>query len=233
SLGELPVAALAEEIETHGDGQVRALVTIAGNPVVSTPNGGGRLDAALASLEFMMSVDIYVNETTRHADVILPVPDPLAKSHYDLALLQLALRNVANYSPPVVTPPDQPDEWEILAKLALIFQGVGAEADPAIVDDLAIRNLVDAAVSDEHGPVHGRDPEELLAALAPRRGPERLLDFMLRTGPYGDGFQERHGLDLATLEAHPHGVDLGPLQPRIPEVLRTPSGKIELAPAHL
>jgi len=234
SLGELPVAALAEEIETHGDGQVRALVTIAGNPVVSTPNGGGRLDAALASLEFMMSVDIYVNETTRHADVILPVPDPLAKSHYDLALLQLALRNVANYSPPVVTPPDQPDEWEILAKLALIFQGVGAEADPAIVDDLAIRNLVDAAVSDEHGPVHGRDPEELLAALAPRRGPERLLDFMLRTGPYGDGFGANPGgLNLDVLLANPHGVDFGPLVPRLPDVLRTPSGMIELAPEPL
>src|SRR5581483_893985 len=137
-------------------------------------------------------------------------------------------------SPPVVTPPDQPDEWEILAKLALIFQGVGAEADPAIVDDLAIRNLVDAAVSDEHGPVHGRDPEELLAALAPRRGPERLLDFMLRTGPYGDGFGANPGgLNLDVLLASPHGVDFGPLVPRLPDVLRTPSGMIELAPEPL
>ena len=99
SMGELPAVVLAEEIETAGEGQIRALVTMAGNPVCSIPNGGGRLDRAFDTLEFMVSVDIYVNETTRHADVILPVPDPLSKSHYDLALLQLGLRNVANYSP--------------------------------------------------------------------------------------------------------------------------------------
>ena len=174
TLGELPVVAMTEEIETPGEGQIRALVTIAGNPVVSTPNGGGRLDTALASLEFMVSVDIYVNETTRHADVILPAPDPLAKSHYDVALLQLGLRNVANYSPPVLTPPDQPDEWEILCTLALIFQGMGAQADASVVDDLAIRGLVDSAVSDETGPLYERDTDEILAALEPRRGPERL-----------------------------------------------------------
>ena len=209
-------------------------VTIAGNPVLSTPNGGGRLDAALDSLEFMVSVDIYVNETTRHADVILPAPDPLEKSHYDLALLQLGLRNVANYSPPVIEPPDQPGEWEILAKLALIFQGMGAEADASVVDDLAIRGLVDNAVADETGPLHGRDPDEILAALEPRRGPERLLDFMLRTGPYGEGFgADPQGLSLDVLVAQPHGIDLGPLEPRLPDALRTPSGMIELAPEPL
>jgi anaerobic selenocysteine-containing dehydrogenase len=234
TMGELPVVALAEEIETPGEGQIRALVTIAGNPVVSTPNGDGRLDAALASLEFMVSVDIYVNETTRHADVILPAPDPLAKSHYDVALLQLAVRNVANYSPPVVTPPDQPDEWQILAKLALLFQGMGAEADPSVVDDLAIRALVDNAVGDETGPLHGRDPDEIVGALEPRRGPERLLDFMLRSGPYGENFgADPDGLSLDVLEANPHGVDLGALEPRLPDALRTPSGMIELAPEPL
>jgi len=225
---------MAEEIETPGEGQIRALVTIAGNPVVSTPNGGGRLDAALDSLDFMVAVDIYVNETTRHADVILPAPDPLAKSHYDVALLQLGLRNVANYSPPVVAPPDQPDEWEILAKLALIFQGMGADADASVVDDLAIRGLVDSAVGDETGPLHKRDPEEILAALEPRRGPERLLDFMLRTGPYGECFGANpDGLSLDVLVANPHGVDFGPLEPRLPDALRTPTGMIELAPEPL
>ena len=98
AFGELPVACLAEEIDTPGDGQVRALFTLAGNPVVSTPNAG-RLRRALEDLELMVSVDIYVNETTRHADVILPAPSPLYRSHYDLALYQLAVRNVANYSP--------------------------------------------------------------------------------------------------------------------------------------
>jgi anaerobic selenocysteine-containing dehydrogenase len=231
TMGELPAVAMAEEIETPGDGQIRALVTIAGNPVVSTPNGGGRLDAAFESLEFMVSVDIYVNETTRHADVILPAPDPLEKSHYDVALLQLAIRNVANYSPPVVALPDQPDEWEILAKLALIFQGMGADADPAIIDDLAIRGLIDSAVKDETGPLYERDPDEILAALEPRRGPDRLLDFMLRSGPYGEAFGAKEGaLSLDELVANPHGIDFGALEPRLPDALRTPSGSIELAP---
>jgi anaerobic selenocysteine-containing dehydrogenase len=234
AFGELPVACLAEEIDTPGDGQVRALITLAGNPVLSTPNSE-RLDAALDTLEFMVSFDIYVNETTRHADVVLPAPSALAKSHYDLALLQLAIRNVANYSPPVVPlGPDELDDWEILAKLALIAQGMGADADPAVVDDLAIRTLVEHAVADEHSPVHGRNADELLDELAHRRGPERLLDFMARVGPYGDGFGATPGgLTLDALIAQPHGIDFGPLEPRIPDVLRTPSGMIELAPEPL
>ncbi len=136
-MGELPVACLAEEIDTPGEGQIRALVTVAGNPVLSTPNSA-RLDAALESLECMVSVDIYLNETTRHADVILPVPSALQKPHYDLALLQLAIRNVANYSEPLLPLEEgQPDEWEVFATLALVLQGMGA-GDPAIVDDLVI-----------------------------------------------------------------------------------------------
>ena len=231
TLGELPVACLAEEIDTPGEGQIRALVTVAGNPVLSTPNSG-RLDAALATLDFYVAVDPYVNETTRHADVILPVPSALQKGHYDLALLQLALRNVANYSPPVLPLDDgQLDEWEILARLALVLQGMGATADPAIVDELVVQSLVKAAVGDEHGPVAGRDPDEIVAALGDRRGPERLIDLMLRTGPYGDGFGARPGgLSLDALLAAPHGVDLGPLVPRLPDVLRTPTGMVELAP---
>jgi anaerobic selenocysteine-containing dehydrogenase len=231
SLGELPVAALAEEIDTPGEGQIRAVVTIAGNPVVSTPNSG-RLDAALAGLDAMVSVDIYVNETTRHADVILPVPSALEKAHYDVALLQLAIRNVANWSDPVLArAPGQPDEWEVLARLALVLQGMGATADPALVEGLVLDSLVAAAVGDEHGPVHGRDPGEIKAALGDEPGPGRILDLMLRVGPYGDGFGARpDGLTLEALRDAPHGVDLGPLAPRLPEVLRTPSGKVELAP---
>jgi anaerobic selenocysteine-containing dehydrogenase len=231
TLGELPVACLAEEIDTPGEGQIRALVTVAGNPVLSTPNAG-RLDAALATLDFYVAVDPYVNETTRHADVILPVPTPLQKGHYDLALLQLALRNVANYSPPVLPLDDgQVDEWKTLARLALIAQGMGADADPALVDDLVVRSLVGAAVADETGPVAGRDVDEIVALLGERTGPERLIDLMLRTGPYGDGFGANPGgLSLDVLLAHPHGVDLGPLEPRLPDVLRTPSGMVELAP---
>jgi len=231
TLGELPVACLAEEIDTPGEGRIRALVTCAGNPVLSTPNSA-RLDAALGTLDAYVAIDPYVNETTRHADVILPVPSSLQRSHYDLALLQLAVRNVAHYSPALLPLDEgQPPEWEVLARLALVAQGLGASADPALVDDLMVGALVDSAVRDETSPVAGRDPAEITAALGDRRGPERLLDLMLRTGPYGDGFgADPDGLSLAVLEANPHGVDLGPLQPRLPEVLRTPSGTVELAP---
>jgi anaerobic selenocysteine-containing dehydrogenase len=225
NFGELPVVCLAEEIETPGEGQVRALVTVAGNPVLSTPNGA-RLDAALAGLEFMVSVDIYLNETTRHADVILPGPSPLQRGHYDIALLQLALHNVANYSPPVLpSDPDTPDEWEVLATLALIAQGMGAAAPPALVDDRMARTLAEATVAEETSPFHGQDPDEVLGALDGRRGPERILDLLLRSGPYR--------LSLDELLAHPHGIDLGPLEPRMPDILRTPSGMIELAPEAL
>jgi anaerobic selenocysteine-containing dehydrogenase len=234
SFGELPVVCLAEEIETPGEGQIRALVTVAGNPVLSTPNSE-RLDRALATLDAVVSVDIYVNETTRHADVILPAPSALQKGHYDIALLQLAIRNVANYSPPVLPLDDgQPDEWEVFARLALLLQGMGPEADPAIVDDLTIGALIDAGVGDETSPIHGREPADVLAMLGERRGPERLLDFLVRTGPYGDGFGANPGgLTLDVLIENPHGIDLGPLEPRMPEALRTPSGMIELAPEPL
>jgi anaerobic selenocysteine-containing dehydrogenase len=234
TMGELPAACLAEEIDTPGEGQIRAMVVVGGNPVLSTPNAG-RLDAALAGLEFMVAVDPYVNETTRHADVILPVPTALQRPHYDLALLQVAVRNVANYSPAVLPLDEgQPDEWHVLARLALVVQGFGADADPAMVDDLVLRTLVEGAVGDETSPVAGRDVDDLVALLGERTGPARIVDFMLRTGPYGDGFGARSGgLTLDVLLDHPHGVDLGALEPRLPDVLRTPSGMVELAPEPL
>ncbi len=230
--GELPVVCLAEEIETPGDGQVRALVTFAGNPVLSTPDSE-RLDRALDQLEFMVSIDIYLNETTRHADVFLPAEPELARGHYDVALYNLAIRNVANYSPPLVElDPGAMAEWQILLRLAAILSGQGPDSDLDALDDFVITGLVQKAVTRSGSNVEGRDADELLKELASRRGPERILDFMLRTGPYGDGFgADPDGLTLARLEEQPHGIDFGPLQPRVPEVLRTPTGKIELAPA--
>ncbi|MDQ1466699.1 MAG: hypothetical protein QOH10_1114 [Actinomycetota bacterium] len=232
--GEMPTVCFAEEIETPGAGQVRAVLTIAGNPVVSNPDSQ-RLDRAFASLDFMVSVDIYRNETTRHAHVILPPEPLLARGHYDVALLSLAIHNVANYSPPVFElESGEMTEWEIMLRLAGIAAGQGAHADTDALDDLVAGDLVRKAVTRAGGKVDGRDADELLAMLAPRRGPERLLDFMLRTGPYGDGFDDDpKGLSLQTLLDNPHGVDLGPLEPRIPECLRTPSGMIELAPEPL
>jgi anaerobic selenocysteine-containing dehydrogenase len=235
-MGEYPVSILAEEIRTPGEGQIRALVTLAGNPVLSTPHSE-QLAVALDELEFMVSIDLYLNETTSHADVILPPPSQLQRSHYDLLLLQFAVRNVANYSPAVLPlDEDQPDEWEIIAKLTAIAQGFGVDADPSVADDLAIGALVRGAVTSEHSIVAGRDPDELLAELSAngRCGPERMLDFMLRTGPFGDGFgADPDGTSLDDLLGWPHGRDFGPLVPRVPEILRTPSGGIELAPAPL
>jgi anaerobic selenocysteine-containing dehydrogenase len=229
AFGELPVACLAEEIDTPGDDRVRALVTVAGNPVVSTPNSG-RLEAAMEQLDFVLALDIYVNETTRHADVILPGPGPLEKSHYDLALYQLAARSVANYSPALLDH-DGPGEAEVLLRLAGIASGQGPDADIEALDGLVIQTLVGRELKDPASRVAGRDADELIEALEPRRGPERVLDFLLRVGPFGDGFgADPDGLTLEVLERSPHGVDLGPHRPRIPEVLRTTSGRIELAP---
>ena len=221
TFGELPVACLAEEIETPGDGQVRALVTYAGNPARSTPNSE-RLERAFGQLDFMVSVDIYLNETTRHADVILPGSSPLERSHYDIGLYQLAIRNVANFSPPLFdAPPERPQDWQIMLRLAGTFGGQGADADLDALDDFVAAAAVAEAGKGDPA-LAEREPGEVLAELEPRRGPERLLDLLLRTGPYE--------LSLDALEANPHGIDLGPLEPRIPEVLRTASGKIELAP---
>ena len=229
--GELPVVCLAEEIETPGEGQVRALITIAGNPGLSTPNSE-RLSRAMAGLDLMVSLDVYVNETSRHADVILPGPTPLEHSHYDLAFYQLAVRNIANFTPAVLPPdPTLLQEWQTLLRLTGIVAGQGPDADVDALDDLVAAELVRREVSRSAGPLAGREPEEIMAALQRRRGPERLLDLLLRAGPYGDAFDSRPGgLTLDALEEAPHGIDLGPLEPRIPEVLRTPSGRIELAP---
>lgn len=229
ALGELPVATLADEIETEGPGQIRALLTVAGNPVRSTPNSA-RLDAALASLDFMVSVDPYLNATTRHADVILPPPSPLERPHYDLAFAGFCVRNVSNYSPPIFQT-QGPSECEILARLTLILAGQGPAADTAFVDAIMLNTLAGKAVSNPASPAHGRALPEVMAALGDRQGPERILDLMLRAGPYGDGFDPAaEGLSMAKLEANPHGIDLGPLKPRLPEVLKTPDGKVAMAP---
>ena len=227
-MGEFPVATLVDEMETPGEGQVRALVTIGGNPALSTPDSG-RLEAALEELDFMVSVDIYCNETTRHADVILPPPSLLERSHYDVAFAGISVRNVSNYSAPVFKA-EGPSEATILARLALVLGGEGAKADPAGIDAMMVRGLLEGHLADPESPVHGRSIEDLLAQLGDRPGTDALLDINLRMGPYGDGFGEADdGLSLNQLEAHPHGIDLGPLKPQIPEILSTPSARIELA----
>lgn len=225
--GELPIGCLAEEIETPGSGQVRALFTVASNPVLSAPNGP-RLTRALKTLDFMVSVDIYLNETTRHADVILPGRSPLEDAHYDVAFPQLSFRNHARYSPRVFEPmPGQPGEWEILLRLAAIASGRGTTVDLRAYED----ELFAQDMAQQLAPLGEAAVRHVTSALAGRCGPDRLIDYALRAGPYGDQFGRRpEGLSLAKLEQTPSGIDLGPLAPRIPEALRTPSGKIELTP---
>lgn len=229
--GELPIAVLAEEIETPGDGRIRAVIALAANPVLSAPDGS-RLDRALDQLDFMVSVDPYLNETSRHADVVLPPPPPSQSAHFDFAFNGFAVRNQARYSPPAVPlAPGSLDECEILARLVLAVGGMHG-ADPSAVDDQVIDRALGKAVADPLSPVHGRDVKELAAALTGTGGPERRLDLMLRLGPYGDGFgADPAGLSLARLAEEPHGVDLGPLRPRLPGLLKTRSGRVELLPA--
>ncbi|MEV6063604.1 molybdopterin-dependent oxidoreductase [Nocardia asteroides] len=224
AMGELPVATLADEIETPGDGQIRALVTVAGNPVLSAPSGA-RLDRGLAELEFMVSVDRYVNETTRHASVILPPPRSVQSPHYDFALLQFAVRNYARYSPPLVPLDGRPSESAVLARLAAAVSGQphageGAASPIAMVDELVIAGMLHkAGMSERRDELDGADTTE------------QRIDLMLKLGPYGawNGGE----LSLRTLLDNPHGLDLGPLRPRLPGALRTASGKVDLAPAQL
>ncbi|MGG3468906.1 molybdopterin oxidoreductase family protein [Neobacillus pocheonensis] len=234
-LGELPVSCLAEEIETEGPGQIRAFICLAGNPALSAPNSG-RLTTAFESLDFMVSVDCYLNETSRLANVILPVPSPLERSHYDITFYNLAVRNIAHYSKPVFElPPDQLDDWKILLHLAGEVSEHNLQGDPIkVLDDLTVMELIKHEIKNENSPISERKPQEIFDLLKNRKGPERLLDFYLRVGPYGDHFGEiPDGLNLSVLEENPHGMDFGTMQPRITEILQTSSGKIELAPAIL
>jgi anaerobic selenocysteine-containing dehydrogenase len=224
-LGHVPVSCLAEEIATAGDGQIRALFTVAGNPVLSTP-GGDRLDAALTGLDCMISVDNYLNETTRHAHVVLPGLSPLEQAHHDDLLWNFAVGSAARYSPPVFPPADgRPHEWEILIRLAGACLGQPAdEVDVAAIDD----GFFDVLASTQ-----GLDGATLRAGYD-AGGPERLLDLTLRTGPFGDRYGEvPDGLTLDRVKAEPHGIHLGPMVPRLDEVVTIPGGKVVLAPPYI
>ncbi len=202
--GELPSAVIAEEILTEGEGQIRAMIMLAGNPVLSTPNGR-QLDSAFASLDFCVSIDFFINETSRHADIILPPVSPIERSHYDLALYLTAVRNVAKYSPPPFPQEDgRLDDWEILTELTC---------------RLAAQR-------------HGKLSKQYLTAVASKKaGPERVLDLGLRLGPYGKRFNPLSpGLSLAKLRKNPQGFDLGPLQSTFPDRIPEAHGPIDLAP---
>ncbi len=232
-LGQVPVSCMAEEIATPGEGQLKALITIAGNPVLSSP-AADRLDAALPLLDFMVSVDNWVNETTRHADVILPGLSNMEQPHYDELLWSWAVRNAAKYNDALFDPGDRPEEWQILLTLAAICQGAKpSDIDTAALDQLFFAGLVAGVAAMPGSRIEGRDPAEIVAATD-GAGPGRLLDFAIRTGPWGDGYgADPDGLTLAEVARHPDGIDRGALTPRLDEVVKTPSGKVELAPDYI
>ena len=189
--GEYPAVAMAEEIMTPGEGQIRGLFTIAANPALSAPNAQD-LNKAFEGLDFMASIDIYLNETTRHADVILPPTSALEHDHYDISFNRLAVRNITRYNAPVFDPPEgTKHDWEIMIGLA-------------------------SAIAKKKG----QDYKPLPA-------PHILLDQGLQYGPYGKAVGAEMGLTLEKLMEYPHGLDLGPLQPSMPERLTGPA-KLDL-----
>lgn len=231
--GELPVSALAEEIDTPGDGRVRALLTVAGNPLRSTPNAE-RLERAVEGLDLLVCVDPYVTATSRHADVLLPPPSPLCEDHPELAFATLSVRNVAHYSPAVLPLPDDAEpEWRILLRLAAIAAGQGADADMTAADRFVASTVAQQVTADPSSRLHGLSVDDALELVAPKHGPARLVDLLWRAGAYGAG-SGADGLSVDAVVAAPaHVVDLGPLEPRLPDVLATASGRIELAPPTL
>ena len=234
--GEFPAASLAEEMETEGAGRIRAALTVATNPVRSYPNSE-RLDRAFAALDFHLAFDIYVNETTRHADVILPPPSTLEEESYELTFMLNAVRSFAKFGPPVFER-EGPSEADLFARLILVLRGEGADADPAIVHDELLDEAIARIVASppprrrtlSNDPIE-LDREEILEAIEGHTPVEKLLDLKLRTGWQGDLFGRREGgVSLDKLADHPHGVDLGPMVERFPARLKTASGRFELTP---
>jgi len=204
--GEFPVAIMAEEMLTPGEGQIRALITNAGNPVLSTPNGR-QLDRALEGLDFFVAFDIYINETTRHADLILPSATSLETDHFDLAFNALSVRNVAKYSPPVFEIDEgMKYDWQVMKEIA--------------------KRLAPSPQGFVAGMRH-----RMKTALLNWLTPQRILNLGLSIGPYGAWRKFGKGLNLKRLKKAVHGVDLGELQPRLPDALLTPDKKIDAAPS--
>jgi anaerobic selenocysteine-containing dehydrogenase len=228
--GMIPSSTMAEEILTPGDGQVRAMILLMTNPLRSAASSE-RLERAFTSLDFLVAVDFYINETTRHAHVILPTPSPAEQPSYELGLHLLSVRNVAKWSWPIRPPsPEHPEAWEVLSSISARLMGL-AGVPAQDVDDFILRRFAEGAVGEEC-PWPGLTVDEIVEKVGGGRiGPPRIVDMLLRLGPYGDGFGRRpEGLTLAQLQQSPHGIDLGPLQPRLREVINTPSGCLELAP---
>ncbi|PKA00229.1 dehydrogenase [Leptospira levettii] len=200
---ELPVSALAEEILTDGEGQIRVLATSAGNPVLSTPNGS-KLEKALSQLDLMISFDFYLNETTKHAHYILPPTSTLEHDHYDLIFNVFAVRNTSRYNQPLFQPEEgMLHDWEIFSDLTKRIELVRS----------------------------GKElPSELIRT---KLTPASIIDHALKSGPYGSKHNTEIQMSLELLKNSPHGIDLGPLKKSFPERLYTKDKKIQLFPTLL
>jgi anaerobic selenocysteine-containing dehydrogenase len=226
--GLIPSSTMAEEILTGGEGQVRAMILLMTNALRSAANSA-QLEEAFASLDFLVAIDFYINETTRHADIILPTPSAAEQAGYELPFYLLSVRNVAKWSSAVMPSPEGAQEtWQVLSRIGAALMGLGG-LDAQAVDDLVLRQFAQGALED--GRWDGLTVEEVLEKVDGEIGPPRILDMLLRVGPYGDGFgRNPGGLTLEKVREAPHGIDLGPLEPRLDEVVHTRSGAIELAP---
>ena len=224
-LGQVPASCLAEEIATPGPGQIKGFINIAANPTISVPDSQ-QLTDALPLLDCMIAIDCYMNETTRFAHVLLPGPSPLESPHFDELMWGWAVGSAAKWSDQLFdTPEGTVPEWEILARLGWLCTGQkDADFDFSVLDDGWFSTLC---------MLYGRDPAETLP-LYDHGGPERMIDLQVRMGPWGDRYGENpDGLTLEKIKQAPHGIDLGPMVPRIDEIIGTPSGMIEVAPEYI
>jgi anaerobic selenocysteine-containing dehydrogenase len=234
-LSQFPLGCLAEEIDTPGEGRLRALISVAGNPVVSAP-GSRRLNEALSQLDAMICIDNWLNETTRHAHVILPGLSPLERAHADDLYWMYAIASCVKWSEPLFdSGSNRPGEWELLLRIAGATLGTPVpDVDVAAMDDVYVRGLLATMCATERTPLSGRDAGDAFGALT-GRGPERLVDLGIRLGPWGDDLGARPGgLTLDEVRRHPNGIWLAELEEgRLGDVVTTPSGCIELIHPHI
>jgi anaerobic selenocysteine-containing dehydrogenase len=216
------VSCLAEEIATPGPGQITIFVTLAANPALSAPHSK-LLAQALSKIECMVSFDSYLNETTCHAHVILPALSLLEQPHWDVFGWPYALASGGHYSATTFEPEaGRPQDWEVMLRLAAILGG-DPQADIGALDDSFFSAMCRQ---------RGMEPAAALAAC-PERGPERMVELAIRSGPFGDGFGAHSGVCLRDFKQAPGGLILGQAGPQGAAALSTPSGKMELAPAYI
>jgi anaerobic selenocysteine-containing dehydrogenase len=232
AFGELPAVTLAEDILEPGPGRIRGLLVLAGNPALSIP-GSNQTEAALGRLDLLICVDSYLNETTRHADIVFPADSPLERPAFPF-IARWSVRRVARWTTPLLEADGHPAEWETLLQLVALFSGDRERIDSGARHRDLLARRIEREVGDPRSAIAGRDPAEIAALTQGADGPEQMMDFLLRVGQDGDGYGSRPGgLSLELLRERPHGIDLGVSAPLTPGVIATSSGQVELTPTLL